>query len=329
MESEYKYKVASRCYTYNQASFIEDTLRGFVMQKTDFPVVTIIVDDASTDGEPRVIRRFLRDNFQKPDRLEENEDYILICANHRTNSNCSFVVLLLKYNHYCIKKPKKSYLSEWIDNAKYLAICEGDDYWIDSLKLQKQVDYLEQHPETGVVHAKAKIFNQENQCFHGVYGEQNGDFKQTLVKNPIVTLTACYRASLFQRYLMERTKWDINGWKMGDYPMWIWMSYYSSVHFMNEVVAVYREVKGSATHSNKLDDNLAFLESTYQIQLFFANLFHQGVDVRELIKYNADRKKAVACLEYDDNHKAKEYLRRLSFKDRWHLRLSFWLRKKN
>lgn len=329
MEDKYKYMVATRCFTFNHSKFIVDALNGFTMQETSFPVVYLIVDDASKDGEPEVIRHYLFDNFNTPNRVEENDDYTLICASHTTNVNCTFVVFLLKYNHHRIKKTKLSYISEWTDNAKYLALCEGDDYWIDPHKLQKQVDYLEQNPETGVVHAKAKVYSQGEKCFHGVCGEQNGDFKQILVKNPIVTLTSCYRASLSQKYQSERSKWDTSGWKMGDYPRWIWMSYYSSVHFMDEVFAVYREVEGSASHPHKLEENLAFLESTYQIQLFFANLFHQGVDVRELIKYNADRKKAVACLEYDDNHKAKEYLRRLSFKDRWHLRLSFWLRKKN
>ena len=328
MNKEYQYMVATRCYTYNHAPYIEDALRGFVMQETSFPVVSIIVDDASTDGEPVIIRQYLSENFHSPFRSEETDDYFLICANHKTNANCSFVVLLLKYNHYNIKKAKLPYLAEWLDNAKYHALCEGDDYWIDPLKLQKQVDYMEQHPETGVVHAKAKVFNQGKQCVHGICGEQNGDFKQTLVKNPIVTLTACYQASLFQKYQAEKSKWDTKGWKMGDYPMWSWMSYYSSVHFMDEVMAVYREVEGSATHPKKLEDNIAFLDNTYRIQLFFADLFKQGDDIRGQIKYNADRKKAISCLEYGNSQKAKVYLKELSFKERWHLKLSFLLHKK-
>lgn len=327
MKEEYKYKVVTRCITYNHAPYIEDALNGFVIQETSFPVVSAIVDDASTDGEQEVILNYLREHFQKPYREEETGDARIICANHKTNENCTFVVFLLKYNHHRIKKTKSLYLSEWLDNSKYLALCEGDDYWIDPLKLQKQVDYLEQHPEVGMVHAKAKVFSQKEQCFHGSCGEQNGDFKQTLVKNPVVTLTSCYRSSLFQKYIAEVSKWDKSGWKMGDYPMWIWMSYYTSFHFMDEVVAVYREVEGSATHPKRLEDNLSFLESTYQIQLFFANLFKQGDGVREIIKYNTNRKKAISCLEYGNSQKAKIYLKKLSFKERWHLRLSFILHK--
>jgi glycosyltransferase involved in cell wall biosynthesis len=141
---------------------------GFSMQETNFPVVTLVVDDASTDGEQEIIRKYLADNFQTPCRTEETDDFYLICANHATNVNCTFVVFLLKYNHYSIKKSKIPYLGEWLDSAKYLALCEGDDYWISSVKLQKQVDYLELHPDFSL-------------CFHGARIETE-DEKYPIIK---------------------------------------------------------------------------------------------------------------------------------------------------
>ena len=139
MGEEYKYMVVSRCYTYNHAAYIEDALSGFVMQKTTFPVVSVIVDDASTDGEQDVIINFLEEHFQKPYRDEETDYARIICADHNTNLNCKFIVFLLKYNHHSIKKAKLPYISEWTNNAKYHAICEGDDYWIDPLKLRASI----------------------------------------------------------------------------------------------------------------------------------------------------------------------------------------------
>ena len=61
-DSAYKYMVCTRCFTFNHAPYIVDAMNGFVMQETTFPVITIIVDDASTDGEPEVIRimRYVR-----------------------------------------------------------------------------------------------------------------------------------------------------------------------------------------------------------------------------------------------------------------------------
>ncbi len=150
MDHTYSFSVCVRCMTYNQASYIEDAMNGFTMQQTEFPFVCIIVDDASTDGEPDIIRRYLSDHFRLEDdtvvRKEETEDYILIYAQHNTNQNCFFTVLLLKYNHYR-KKAKDPYFKEWTENVKYVAMCEGDDYWIDQYKLSRQVKLMEAHPE--------------------------------------------------------------------------------------------------------------------------------------------------------------------------------------
>lgn len=145
-----RYTVGVKCMTYNQASYILDAMNGFTMQQTQFPFVCIIVDDASTDGEPDIIRRYLSDHFNLEDntvvRKEETDDYILIYAQHNTNQNCYFAVLLLKYNHYK-KKAKDPYFKEWTNNVKYVALCEGDDYWIDPNKLSRQVKLMEAHPE--------------------------------------------------------------------------------------------------------------------------------------------------------------------------------------
>ena len=74
-----KYMVCTRCFTYNQAPYIVDAMNGFAMQETTFPVVSLIVDDASTDGEPDVIRKYISENFQKPFRNVETDDAFIIC----------------------------------------------------------------------------------------------------------------------------------------------------------------------------------------------------------------------------------------------------------
>lgn len=162
MEKEYKYMVCTRCFTFNHAPYIVDAMNGFSTQETTFPVVTVIVDDASTDGEQDVIRKYLDEHFQEPYRTEETDYAHIVCANHRTNPNCQFVVFLLKYNHHSIRTPKAPYLKEWLDNAKYIALCEGDDYWTDHKKLQKQVTFLEEHHEYNVCsHDYKKYFDKE------------------------------------------------------------------------------------------------------------------------------------------------------------------------
>ena len=148
------FKVCVRCLTYNHALFIEEAMNGFCMQETSFPFVCCVVDDASTDGEPEIIRKYLQEHFDLEDktivRNEETDDYVLTFARHKTNHNCFFVVLYLKYNHHGkqeLKRRKLHYVSKWEDNCKYIAFCEGDDYWVDKRKLQKQVQVLEENSE--------------------------------------------------------------------------------------------------------------------------------------------------------------------------------------
>ena len=142
------FKVAIRCFTFNHEKYIEKALKGFGMQKTNFPYTAVVVDDASTDNEPLILNLFIKreldTNFIEK---EETNDYVKIVAPYKTNPNCTFAIILLKYNHYSIKKSKFSYFHELIDSAKYIALCEGDDFWTDPLKLQKQYDIMEKHPD--------------------------------------------------------------------------------------------------------------------------------------------------------------------------------------
>ncbi len=146
-----KFKICIECITYNHAPYIVDCMNSFTVQQTKFPYVCCILDDASSDDEPEVVRKYMQENFNLEDesvvRIVETNDYVFWFAQHKTNKNCYFAVYFLKYNHYSIKKDNMQYIDEWHNNAKYIAYCEGDDYWTESMKLQKQYDFMEAHPE--------------------------------------------------------------------------------------------------------------------------------------------------------------------------------------
>ena len=99
-----KFKVCVRCFTFNQADYIEDAMNGFTMQQTDFPFVCCIVDDASTDKEQKVIKNYMDRNFNLSDSsvsYKKETDYAnIIYAQHNSNKNCFFAVLFLKENLY-------------------------------------------------------------------------------------------------------------------------------------------------------------------------------------------------------------------------------------
>lgn len=159
------YKVRIVCRTFNQAQYIEDAMNGFCIQETKFPFVAIIIDDASTDGEPEIISQYLENHFDMVHaQYDENDDAKRIATVHKNNPNCHFLVILLKYNFCSINKAQYPLYKGWYENVPYIAICEGDDYWTDPYKLQKQVDFLETHPDYNV-------------CSHDFFCYEQNDLK--------------------------------------------------------------------------------------------------------------------------------------------------------
>lgn len=233
-----------RCYTYNQASYIEEAMDGFCMQETTFPYDCVIVDDASTDGEQEIIKNYLQTNFELTDdtiaRHEETTDYYLTYAQHRSNKNCFFAVLFLKYNHYQIKKPKLPYFKEWHDNTKYVALCEGDDYWIDPLKLQKQVDFMEAHPEHSLCFcANQRLLPSGEIVINKRY---DSDVEICPMKDIILggggymaTNSMLYRQSMYVPY----TTWTPNC-PVGDLPLMLSLAQKGLVGYLADVMCVYR-----------------------------------------------------------------------------------------
>ena len=124
--------VSILCDTFNHEKYISQALDGFIMQQTSFPFEIIVHDDASTDNTAQIIREY---ELKYPD---------------------LFVPIYQTENQF--SKPE---VNIWTDitfpkaRGKYIALCEGDDYWTDPLKLQKQVDFLEENPEYGMVHTDA------------------------------------------------------------------------------------------------------------------------------------------------------------------------------
>lgn len=133
--------VSISCITYNHAPYIRQCLDGFIMQKTNFAFEVLIHDDASTDGTTEIIKEYeaKNPNIIKPIYEEENQ----WAKGRRGSAVFNF--------------PRAK--------GKYIAICEGDDYWTDPLKLQKQVDFLEAHPDYVMCSHRFKLYIQKENHF--------------------------------------------------------------------------------------------------------------------------------------------------------------------
>lgn len=238
------------CITYNHASYIEDAMNGFCMQETTFPFVAAIIDDASTDGEQNVIKRYLEENFDFSEkavaRKWETDDAYFIYAQHKTNKNCYFAVVLLKYNFWQLKKDKKPLIREWTDNAKYVAFCEGDDYWIDSKKLKKQVDFLEQHTDYSMCFHRAEIKYEDEldtytKCEYVEDRDYTGNelYEQWIV--PTASILA--RKSIFQ-FKLKGDNRILNG----DIVVVLMSAEHGRIHGCSTVMSIYRVHIGGVTY---------------------------------------------------------------------------------
>lgn len=248
LPSNDNYLIRVSCPTFNHTLYITDAMNGFAMQQTSFPFVCTIIDDASTDGEQEVIQDYLRDHFDLQDSAvsyEKNMAYgQLIFARHKTNVNCHFAILLLRENHYSQHKSKAPYIVEW-DRTKYVATCEGDDYWTDPLKLQKQVDYLEAHPECTLCFTNAimrwedgsgkpdRLFAQEL---------EDRDYEGPEMTEEWITPTASfvYRRQVldsdFYLHVISLPVMRI----VGDIPLVLTCKHLGIVHGLSDVTCVYR-----------------------------------------------------------------------------------------
>ena len=249
MERISSFVVCIRCVTYNHEPFILDSMNGFVMQKTDFPFVAVFVDDASTDNTPQVITSYFDSHFDTKDSSiayqEECEFGKILFARHKLNKNCYFAVVFLKENHFKLKISKNRYFCRWSDNANYIALCEGDDYWIDSHKLQKQVSYLEQHKECDMIACSSYW------SINGVLYERNYASKEPRVLSVSEVISGggsfiptC--SLLFShRYLDDIPEWRRIA-NVGDYPLQIQGALEGKLFYLPEAMCVYRRgQKGS------------------------------------------------------------------------------------
>lgn len=253
MKSDIRFLVRILCMTYNHETYISDAMTGFVMQKTDFPFVVVIIDDASTDKTGEVIRQFVTDHFSlnKPmvGRMEEKEYGQLIFAQHKVNKNCYFAVILLNENHFKSNKDKRGYYREWL-NTKYVALCEGDDYWTDSSKLQKQVDYMDSNPDCMLSVHSANW--RSGDCVYP-WGCQDSCPKDYSVDELIrcgglffATASYFYKSEIAFNWPDWRRKAEVD-----DFPIQILSGLLGRVHYLPDRMCVYRYLgEGSWTSKN-------------------------------------------------------------------------------
>ena len=202
------------CVTYNHEKFIRPCLEGFVMQKTNFPFEIIVHEDASTDNTANIVKEY-----------ETKYPNLFRCVYQTENQFAKQNTLIN------ILFP--------MSKGKYIALCEGDDYWTDPYKLQKQIDFLETHPDFSICSTNAIVKNE----IYNVETEWLGSKqKEVLTLKDLLrygsggaTCTLVFRQSV----TVTIPDWFYNS-KGGDWLLQIIAAKQGKMKYFREVTGVYR-----------------------------------------------------------------------------------------
>jgi len=242
--------------TYNHENFIAQAIDGVMMQKTNFNYKLIIGEDCSTDRTREICIEY-QNKFPDKIQLLFNEQNIGMMSN--------FVQTLLACT------------------GKFIALCEGDDYWTDPYKLQKQVDFLEANPDFAI-------------CFHNMQIIYENEPEKNRLSNPpeqkeITTIenlangNYIYTAScVFRKQNYELPEWFYKS-PVGDYPLHMLNARFGKIKYLKDVMAVYRVHNGGIWEHNNIDYRLPL---TIDVLLLFKDYFDSNIN--SIIRTNLERK---------------------------------------
>ena len=260
--------VAIQCLVYNHEPYLRECLNGFVSQQTDFSFVAIVHDDASSDNSTAIIREYAEryPNIIKP---------IYEVENQWSKNDDSFLRIISKAleNTQC----------------KYIAICEGDDFWTDPLKLQKQVDILEADESLMACCTNSSVVDE-----HGNVLEKR--WAKPIVPNSIEgkytlrdffdqghsypTASVVYRRSHFNE-INAKCKVMQNPY-LGDWTLWIAILCFGDMYYLDDVTCAYRINPTSITHSGVDCRRLGLAKANFKIIPAVASILPEDYkDIKE------------------------------------------------
>lgn len=211
------------CTAYNHEKYIRQCLDGFVMQKTDFKYEVIVHDDASTDSTPEIIREYQKNypDIIKPILQTENQyskgiDLVRLCMENV--------------------------------NGRYIAFCEGDDFWTDEYKLQKQFEAMESNPSCKMCLCKVRAVEENAEKMELTYPNfelQTGLYKSDDILKVICKEYAFQTSSYFVEKETLRAYYNENPEflkvaPVGDWPMLLYFSQFD-IYYIDDEVSCYRK----------------------------------------------------------------------------------------
>lgn len=206
--------------SYNQEKYIAECLQGILAQKGDFRIELVISDDASQDATPEIIRNYIK-NF----------------------GDLVTVKIISPYSNVGMTRNFQRCLSAC--TGDFIAVCEGDDYWVDPLKLQKQVGFLTAHPDCAICFNRIYTYFQNTDKFSAFEPNRKlvGNVFNTreLVEEYFIGNLSC---CMYDAKYMGQIRPDLFDLYIGDWMFNIYYSQFGKIGYIEEVMSVYRKHAG-------------------------------------------------------------------------------------
>lgn len=290
-------KVSVFCLAYNHEKYIRHTLDGFVMQKTNFKFEVLIHDDASTDSTAAIIREYaeLYPDIIKPIYQEKNQ--------YSKGIDIIFSVIYPKIQ------------------GKYIAYCEGDDFWTDSLKLQKQYDAMENNPECTICLHRVKFIKENGeptQWWLPKDPPSNGLIKGKNKEKLLFGKTA--QAFQFSCYFVKRTVFDnsisivkksASQWMVSERLVLLCSMIEGDIYYFEDAMSNYRMFsQGSWTVRTFFNSSPQNQIERYKHDMLFYKQFYEEFLQKKYRKYMPFTFfHCIACIAHYDPLQARELLK--------------------
>lgn len=232
--------------TYGHEAFIREAIEGVLMQETDFKIELIVSNDCSPDNTNEVVQEIIQNNPRSS---------LIRYIKHDKNLG-----MIPNFN-FALNEAK----------GEFIALCEGDDYWTDPLKLQKQVDLLE---KTGgaFCHTRAKDSN-DNLRSESIQLRKS-ELDRLIESNFIITASV-----VFRKDVLEAHQWVRGTYPFGDWPLWLTALTQGDLVYLDDLTTVYR-VNDTGVWQNNWKDRIGSDRILKEVELLeeFKKSFPQYTD---------------------------------------------------
>ena len=252
---------------YNHAPFIGQAIQGILQQEVFFPYELVIGEDSSTDGTREIVLEYQR-KFPDIIQVITSDKNVGMKKNaHRTGKAC---------------------------RGKYIAYCEGDDYWHHPGKLQKQADYLESHPECGLVYSSCDVYLGRGKRIEDFLKYRKWEMPRALSISEIVEgkdehgFCGIYTCTVMVRRILREQVREADPYLhqsdhflMGDLQLWAEIATMAELHCIPESLATYNATGESASRSKDIKKTLRFDISGSEVRLYLCRKYDLSAGIRD------------------------------------------------